>query len=422
METFESGEPLPPEYNRLVGAKTGLISNLVQSSLPRRGPRVRVGAVDHASLGWLGAGHDAELEAGGKGLDAETALTTAVGEVVERYCLHWPRHDDLIDGSYDEMVSRGPVPGFDYLTAFGQDGLGPGDHERLDPFTRDTGVPWVAGTNLLTGERTYVPAGLVWNEVGELADSPSAFVGTSNGVAAGATLEDALLAGCLEAVERDAFVATWCEQTPPPRVDLDAVPELAARREEILPGEFRSLHAFEYDGAVDVPTYGAAIVSERDEFPKFAIGGAADWDPAAAVADAMVEAGQALPYLEHVAPDYDLDAIDPASIWNFVENTLLYARPDNFEHVSFFVAGETAPLPEGERVEDELGACLDRLDDAGCTPVAVEITTPDVREVGIRVVRVVIPELIPFPPASLPPTDHPRLADVDVPEMPHPYP
>ena len=71
---------------------------------------------------------------------------------------------------------------------------------------------------------------------------------------------------------------------------------------------------------------------------------------------------------------------------------------------------------------DELGACLDRLADADCTPLAVEVTTPDVREVGIRVVRVVVPELVPFPPASLRPTDHPALAETDLPEMPHPYP
>jgi thiazole/oxazole-forming peptide maturase SagD family component len=422
MEITESDEPLPPEYNRLVGTRTGLVSNLAHSSLDRGGPRVRVGAVDHADLGWLGAGHAADIEAGGKGLDARETLTATVGEFVERYCLHWPSEEAIVEGSYDELASRGAVPGFEYLTAYGQDDLEPDDHEWLDPLSRDTVLPWVEGTDLLTGEATFVPAGLVWNRVGPLAEYPHAVVGTSNGAAAGPTLEAAILSGLYEVVERDAFVTTWCEQTSPPRVDVAATPDLADLRADLLPSDRRSLTVFEYDGTVDLPTYGAALVDDRDRFPKFAIGGSADFDPVAAAADAMVEAGQAFPYLEHVRPEYDLDAIDPSRVWNFTENTLLYARPENFDHVSFFLDGEATTLPEGESVEDELAACLDRLDAAGCTPVAVEVTTPDVREVGIRVVRVVVPELVAFPPASLPPTDHPRLADADPPEMPHPYP
>ncbi|UPW02053.1 YcaO-like family protein [Halorussus gelatinilyticus] len=422
MEFAESDEPLPSEYNRLVGTKTGLVSNLAHSSLDRGGPRAGVGAVDHADLGWLGAGHTADIEAGGKGLGARETLTSTVGEFVERYCLHWPREDALVEASYDEMASRGEVPDFECLAAYGQADLEPGDHELLDPLSRDTVLPWVAGTNLLTGDTSYVPAHLVWNRVGELADYPNAVVGTSNGAAAGPTLEAAVLSGLAEVVERDAFVRTWCEQTPPPRVDVAATPDLAARRDRLLPSDYRSLSVFEYDGTVDVPAYGAAIVDDRDRYPKFAIGGSADFDPLAAATDAMVEAAQAFPYLEHVRTDYDLDAIDPARIWNFTENTLLYARPENFEHVSFFVEGEETALAPSEDVADDLAAYLDRLDAAGCTPVAVEVTTPDVREVGIRVVRVVVPELVPFPPSSLPPADHPRLAEVDVPEMPHPYP
>ncbi|WP_276299187.1 YcaO-like family protein [Halorussus lipolyticus] len=422
MEFTVPDEPLPPEYNRLVGTKTGLVSNLAHSSLDRSGPRARVGSVDHADLGWLGAGHTADIEAGGKGLDARATLTGTLGEFAERYCLHWPREEALTEGSHDEMADRGEVPDFEYLTAYGQDDLGPDDPEWLAPLSRETTLPWVAGTNLLTGEESYVPAELVWNRAGKLTEYPRAVVGTSNGAAAGPTLESALLSGLYEVVERDAFVTTWCEQTPPPRVDPDAVPELADRRDRLLPGDHRSLSVFEYDGTVDVPTYGAAIVDDRERFPKFAIGGSADFNPIAAATDAMVEAAQAFPYLEHVRAEYDLDAIDPTSIWNFTENTLLYARPENFDRVSFFVAGEETTLPEAQRVEDELATCLDRLDAAGCTPVAVEVTTPDVREVGIRAVRVVVPELVPFPPSSLPPTEHPQLADVDVPEMPHPYP
>ena len=46
--------------------------------------------------------------------------------------------------------------------------------------------------------------------------------------------------------------------------------------------------------------------------------------------------------------------------------------------------------------EGDLRVLLSRLNAAGCQVVAVDCTTDEARDVGFRVVRVLIPELVPL--------------------------
>ncbi len=58
----------------------------------------------------------------------------------------------------------------------------------------------------------------------------------------------------------------------------------------------------------------------------------------------------------------------------------------------------TADVPplEGTTVAEQLAAVVGRLDDRGLTGYAVDVTSPDVRSLGLAVVRVIVPELCPL--------------------------
>ena len=57
---------------------------------------------------------------------------------------------------------------------------------------------------------------------------------------------------------------------------------------------------------------------------------------------------------------------------------------------------QVACLAAEPTAEGRLRAVVDRLAAMGAEPVAVELTTDELREVGLRVVRVVVPELMPM--------------------------
>jgi ribosomal protein S12 methylthiotransferase accessory factor len=64
-----------------------------------------------------------------------------------------------------------------------------------------------------------------------------------------------------------------------------------------------------------------------------------------------------------------------------------------------------------------------RLRNAGLDGFCVDVTAPDVRELGAWVVRALIPDLYPLTIGRVEQLSHPRLADVRTINLdPHPFP
>ena len=56
------------------------------------------------------------------------------------------------------------------------------------------------------------------------------------------------------------------------------------------------------------------------------------------------------------------------------------------------------------------------------TPIGFDLTTPDVQELGMSVVKVYIPELVSLSRPSYPPRRHPRFENDELKERAHPFP
>jgi oxazoline/thiazoline synthase len=74
------------------------------------------------------------------------------------------------------------------------------------------------------GRRRLLPSGLLYFDAPATAGS-AAVRADSNGNAAGSSLEDAVLQGLLELVERDAVALWWYNRTRARAVHLNAFPE-----------------------------------------------------------------------------------------------------------------------------------------------------------------------------------------------------
>ena len=160
--------------------------------------------------------------AGGSGCSLAASRAAAIGEAVERYSgAAWPVHGL----PRDSAESLGPAaldparfsffrpeqlasPGFPFV-----------------PFTSQTTIRWVDGFSVPDCRPVLLPAQLVF--LGQPPpDEPLIGYATSNGLACGATPEEAILAGLLELVERDAFMVAWANRLSLPLLDWSDDPVL----------------------------------------------------------------------------------------------------------------------------------------------------------------------------------------------------
>jgi ribosomal protein S12 methylthiotransferase accessory factor len=362
-------------------------------------------------LGYIG---EFEPRAGGAGIRLEDAINRAMGELVERYASLAFDGTGSIVCSCKMLLSRGcRAAPLDGLALFSAEQLATPGFAYAE-FTEDTEVGWLEGTNLADGLPIFVPGQLV--SMGYLpgpGEVSRCFYPTSSGCALGTSIEAALLAGLLELIERDAVMIRWYARMTPPILDLDPADLLGKPLGPQRQGLEIRFHDMTVDG--DVPVVSVTCIERTGRPCFFLLSAAAGLDTLTAARKALVEAGQGRPFIKLLAN------LGPALTENdeftdFDSNLRFYGEPGNARYTEWFlrktgVSGRY--FPELRGVKDAAGllhVLLDRCSTMGLTPIAFDMTTPEICDCGLFACRVFLPELVPLCVPSTPFFGHPRLA------------
>jgi ribosomal protein S12 methylthiotransferase accessory factor len=358
-----------------------------------------VGSQACESTALLGAGCN-ELNGGGHE-SLEHARAAAIGEGVERYSAAW----------YDParlLVAR-PAD----LAAAGVDHVRPGELELFSaaqhaepglpfaPLEDGTDVCWAPGRDLADGTLVLVPAGLCF-----LAPVPwGAPLGyaTSNGLAFHATWEEAVAGGLLELCERDAVVRTWYRRLSMPRLAVDD-PALQAWLDERVAPTGLEPSLVDLTPLTGCPAVLAVIRNEATSRAPIALGAAAAPTVADAVRKAVVEGFQTRIWAKVEQRDGATIAPSPGfpEVRDFDDHVRLSLHPETVAACAFLDAGtEEVPLSAVPALDRSSPAALlddlvGRLAAQDVRVVAVDASSPDVRESGFRVARVHAPRLQPL--------------------------
>lgn len=343
---------------------------------------------------------------GGGGERLEIALAATIGEAVERYCMLFYDKSTMVLASHDEVANVAASP--DALRLYSQEQVaGRPPESRLTYFTAASKINWVWGTSLTHHRLCLVPAGLVY--LGYAYGDDEAFVGrnASSGLAAGLTIEEAILTGLYELIERDAVTIRWLQDVPGTRVAIDD-PELQQFMDERFHAEHPAVDLRIVDTSldVDVPCMFAIMQRPAEFGPALCVGSAARLDPKQAIVKSLREAGQALPYFRFLLAqlaDWEPRA-DFTDLTSFDHHCVMYLKRPEIarDAMARWVAGaQPRPLSAIARratgtVLGDVQKCVAALQRVGIEVIVVEITTPDVRELGMRVVRVLAPGLMPL--------------------------
>ncbi|AOR32928.1 hypothetical protein BFF78_19325 [Streptomyces fodineus] len=399
-----SPERMLERYRHLVSPITGVVSGITRDERLPEGLNCYLSgrnlALSGTTLDQL-RGH-LRSSSGGKGTTALEAQVGALCEAVERY-------SGTRQG--DEYVLR------DTLTGIGPQALHPNDcqlfaerqftgreewnarhsafHRVPAPFRADRPVEWTPVRSLTTGGERWLPTSLLYFTPAGSRDAAEGPWADSNGNAAGSSLEDAVVQGFLELVERDAVALWWYNRTRQPAVCLDAFddPWVAGLRESC--GRLRrELWVLDLTADFGIPVM--AAVSRRTDKPAedIALGFGAHFDPRLALRRALTEMCQLLPVVARADPDgggYGTSEPDLLDWWT--RRTVAdqpYLVPDPGE--SPRTPGSWAYVPSEDLLQDVRTATA-LTERHGMDLLVLDQTRPDL---GLPVVKVIVPGLRHF--------------------------
>jgi thiazole/oxazole-forming peptide maturase SagD family component len=162
-----------------------------------------------------------------------------------------------------------------------------------EPFDEDAAIEWSPVWSLSEGRFKYLPTELLYPGYPTPEGGRRYCYADSSGGSSGNTLEEAILQGFFELVERDAVAIWWYNRIRRPALDLDSFDEpfiQELRRQYVALG--RDLWVLDLTADLPIPTF--AAISRRVEGPgeDLVHGFGAHIDPRVAVLRALTEVGQ----------------------------------------------------------------------------------------------------------------------------------
>ncbi|MDR3670183.1 MAG: TOMM precursor leader peptide-binding protein [Holophaga sp.] len=335
----------------------------------------------------------------GKGPTLVQAKASALAESLERYSTEYTGTEFQVLGRYRELgegaIHPNAVMGFSDRQFQERDQWNArGSHfnsvpEPLDP---DQVLPWTPVWSL-TGEREkLLPTQFLYFPGPGASPEPRARCcrACSNGNAAGNNLEEAVLQGFLELVERDATAIWWYNRLPRPGVDLASFgqsyfADLAAHYVTLD----RDLWVLDLTHDLGIPAF-AALSCRRETHGQVLFGLGCSLDPGVALLRACAELNQ---FVAGVGPEAQ------APLGN--EETLRWLRTATLENQPYLVPDPRVPA---RRMEDfpnaasgdllaDIRHCQGLVEARGMEMLVLDLTRADA---GMPVAKVIVPGLRHF--------------------------
>ncbi len=338
----------------------------------------------------------------GKGSTPIQSEASALCEALERYCgaFHGDeircrkRYTDFADAGKSEAIHPNDVQLFSDRQLDDADRVNAGGHPynvvppRLNP---DTEIDWSPVWSLTCDRPRYLPTSLLYYGKAAGADRGiTDFVADSNGCAAGNTLEEAILQGFFELVERDAFAVWWYNRLRMPEVDLTSFEdEYLTKAKDYYRSLNRDLWLLDVTGDLGIPAF-VAISSRTDKKAEDIIYGAgAHIDPHIAALRAVCELNQFLNWVQGTdsgGAGYRVD--DPQCLW-WWQNATLSEHSYLLPAVNTPARGKSSyTVPETDDIREDVERCRALVEARGMEFLVLDQTRPDI---GMPVVRVIVP-------------------------------
>jgi ribosomal protein S12 methylthiotransferase accessory factor len=262
------------------------------------------------------------------------------------------------------------------------------------PFDPEADVEWSPVWSLTRREVRYLLTAFCYYDYPQ-PEERAYCVACSNGNAAGNTLEEAVLQGFLELVERDSVALWWYNRVRRPGVDLDSFGEpYLGRLRAFLLEHGRAFWALDLTADLGTPVF-ASVCRRLDGPPEqIVLGFGAHLDPRIALLRAVTEMNQMLssPLLAPEGKELGDPCADP--------ETARWLATATTANQPYLLPADGPPRPAAayprdwaDDLAEDARACQTLVERAGMEMLVLDQTRP---EVGLPVAKVIVPGLRHF--------------------------
>ena len=222
---------------------------------------------------------------GGKGISKDHAKASAMMEGFERYSAEKQENDDTIFATPNEIGEKG-----DYIEPKSLNL--PQKFEKAD--LGDTKFEWNLAHDIITGNDYYVLSNAVFHPYNHDSDVESLFKSNTNGLASGNVLEEAILHGIFEVIERDAWSIFELTHKNYSQINIDSIEsELIKEIIDKFESQGIKIKLMDFTADINIPTIAASAddTVTRDA-GLLTLGIGTHLDPEVAILRALTEVAQ----------------------------------------------------------------------------------------------------------------------------------
>lgn len=265
------------------------------------------------------------------------------------------------------------------------------------PFDPARAIEWTPAWSLTHDEPRYLATAFCYYNYPH-RDGPPFCVACSNGNAAGNTIEEAILQGFLELVERDSVALWWYNRVRRPAVDLASFgEEYLYRHADFLRGRDRAMWAIDLTSDLGIPVFAAITRSLAGGEERILLGFGAHLDARIALLRAVTEMNQMLSslYRDPAAPEREIpehlsdpDTVEWLRTATVANQPYLVSDPETPPRLA-----EDFPAWSADDIAEDVRTCRASVERRGMEVIVLDQTRP---EIGLPVVKVVVPGLRHF--------------------------
>jgi len=318
-----------------------------------------------------------EISSGGLGLNEnkKIAMTSCLAEALERYCMSYIPDSEIIVKKNKEID---PAHMFDDFSLYNDEQY----NETalfLNPYKER--IEWTKIYSIKDNNFMFWPASLIYLPFD--LNKPVAET-TSTGMAAGFTIEECIKSGLLELIERDALMINFMQRLNPPEIDINTIGGLNKKLIRKINEEY-SIKIYKLYSDINVPIYLSVIYKDEKKQKHYGIGACSSLNSDYAISKSLKECLFTYFYSLNIM---NVRQKDSNKIKTLYEH-FLYYQGDNFNKLLFDSRKE-----KYKKEEIKFEDILRDLEKNGIKVFYKELTTDDIKETGIKVVKVIAPSLI----------------------------